>query len=92
MKKDILNFVSKCGTCQCNKGELIKPPNTLHPLPIISSIWTNIFMDFITYFPKEGNKLVIMVVVEKLSKFPFLFLDAPFLIGYGHTNFHGLYF
>ena len=69
MKKDIYTFICKCDICQCNKGELIKPLGTLQPLPILASIWTNISMDFIVGFPKAGNKSIIIVVVEQISKY-----------------------
>jgi len=69
MKKDILIFVAKCDVCQCHKGETINAPSTLQPLPIPASIWMEVSMDFITGLPKSGNKSVIMVVVDRLSKY-----------------------
>jgi hypothetical protein len=69
MKKDIYSFISRCDICQCNKGELIKPRGTFQPLPIPSSIWIDISMDFIVGLTKDGNKAVIMVVVDQLSKY-----------------------
>jgi hypothetical protein len=39
MKKDILLFVTECEVCQCNKGETIKSPGALQPLPIPASMW-----------------------------------------------------
>jgi hypothetical protein len=47
MKQDIHTFVVECDTCQCNKGETIKTPGTLQPLPIPPAIWMDISMDFI---------------------------------------------
>ena len=69
MKKDIYTFVYECDIYQCNKDELIKSPSTLQPLPIPNFIWTDISMDFIVGFPKAGNKSIIMVVVDRLSKY-----------------------
>ena len=69
MKKDIYGFVSECDVYQHNKGGLIRPLRTLHPLPIIASMWTYISMGFIVGFPKDGNKSIIMVVVDRLSKY-----------------------
>lgn len=69
IKRDILNFVFECDICQCNKGELIKPLGTLQPLPIPTSISTDISMYFIVGFLKVGNKWVIMLVVDRLSKY-----------------------
>jgi hypothetical protein len=72
MKQDIRNFVAKCEVCQHNKGETVKSPGTLQPLPIPPAIWKDISMDFITGLPKSGNKSIIMVVVDRLSKYSHL--------------------
>jgi hypothetical protein len=79
MKQDVHNFVVECDVCQCNKGETVKYPGTLQPLPIPPAIWRDISMDFITGLPKSGNKSVIMVVVNLLSKYAHLCsLQHPF--------------
>eukprot|EP00253_Pinus_taeda_P017743 PITA_17743 len=79
MKQDILTFVAECDVCQCHKGETINTPGTLQPLPIPALIWTEVSMDFITGLPKSGNKSVIMVVVDRLSKYAhFCALPQPF--------------
>jgi hypothetical protein len=72
MKHDIRNFVAECDVCQHNKGETVKSPGTLQPLLIPPAIWKDISMDFITGLPKSGNKSVIMVVVDRLSKYAHL--------------------
>ena len=73
MKKDIQTFVAECDTCQRHKGETIKLPGTLQPLPIPSAIWKDISMDFIEGLPKSGGKSVIFVVVDRLSKYAHFF-------------------
>jgi transposase InsO family protein len=79
MKQDICKFVVECEVCQCNKGETVKSPGTLQPLLIPLAIWKDISMDFITGLPKLGNKPVIMVVVDCLSKYAnFCTLPHPF--------------
>ena len=79
MKTDILTFVAECDVCQCHKGETVKSPGTLQPFPNPTSIWTDVSMDFITSLPKLGNKSVIMVVVNKISKYAhFYTLPHPF--------------
>jgi hypothetical protein len=80
MKQDIRNFVAECEVCQHNKGEIVKSLGTLQLLLIPPAIWKDISMDFITGLPKSGNKLVIMVVVDHLSKYSHLCaLQHPFM-------------
>jgi hypothetical protein len=79
MKEDVHNFVVESDVCQCNKVETVKSPSTLQPLPIPPAIWQDISMDFIVGLPKLGNKSVIMVVVDRLSKYAHLCaLQHPF--------------
>jgi hypothetical protein len=79
MKQDICNFVAECDVCQCNNGETVKSLGTLQPLSIPPTIWKDISMDFITGLPKSGNKSVIMVVVDRLSKYAHFYdLQHPF--------------
>jgi hypothetical protein len=80
MKHDIRKFVAECDVCQCNKGETVKSSGTLQLLPIPPAIWKDISMDFITGLPKSRNKSVIMVVVDRLSKYNhFCTLQHPFI-------------
>jgi hypothetical protein len=68
MKHYIHTFVVECDTYQHNKDETVKTPGTLQPLPLPPTIWMDISMDFIVGLPKSDNKLVNMVVVDRLSK------------------------
>jgi hypothetical protein len=79
VKHDVRNFVAECYVCQRKKGEEVKSPGTLQPLLIPPSIWHDISMDFIVGLPKLGNKSIIMVVVDHLSKYAHLCdLQHPF--------------
>jgi hypothetical protein len=79
MKQKIRKFGAECEVCQRNKGETFKSLGTLQPLLILPAIWKDISMDFITGLPKSGNKSVIMVVVDRLSKYAlFCALHHPF--------------
>jgi hypothetical protein len=72
--------LDECEVCQCNKGETIKAPGTLQLLLIPPSIWQDISMDFIVGLPKSGNKSVIMVVINHLSKYAhFCALQHPLI-------------
>jgi hypothetical protein len=78
MKQDIRNFVVECDVFQCNKGETVKSPCTLKLLLIPPTIWWDISKDFIVGLPKSGNKSVIMVVADCLSKYAHLcYLQHP---------------
>jgi len=68
MKRDIRTFVAKRYSFQQQKREIVKPPGALQPLPIPTTMWTDISMDFIVGLPNSGNKSVIMVVVDHLIR------------------------
>jgi hypothetical protein len=79
MKQDIHNFVVECDVCQRNKGKTINSLRTLQLLPIPPAIWRDVSMDFIIGLPKSRNKSIIMVVVDRLSKYAHLYsLQHPF--------------
>jgi hypothetical protein len=79
MKKGVHTFVEECDVCQRNKGETIKAPGTLQPLMIPPAIWRDTSMDFIMGLPKSGNKSLVMVVVDHISKYAHLCgLQNPF--------------
>jgi hypothetical protein len=64
--------LTECDVFQCNKGETVKAPGTLQLLSIQVVIFQDISMDFIVGLRKSGNKSVIMVVVDCLSKYAHL--------------------
>ena len=52
-----------------NKVETIKTPGLLQPLSIPSQRWEEISMDFITGLPMSEGRTIIMVVVDRLTKY-----------------------
>jgi hypothetical protein len=69
MKKEIVEFISKCLECQKVKDEHRHPSSFLHPLPILEWKWEVVTMYIITKIPKTRKQHdSIMVVVEKLTK------------------------
>ena len=61
--------MAECLVCQHNKVETIKTTGRLQPLSIPSQRWEDISMDFIRGLPKSEGKSVIMVVVDRLTKY-----------------------
>lgn len=79
MKNDVLELVKSCDVCQRNKGDVGPYPGLLQPLPVPNQAWSHISMDFIEGLPKSGGKDVILVVVDRFTKYShFLALSHPF--------------
>ena len=78
-QKHIRQFIRECSTCQRNKHENIATPGLLQPLPVPHAPFIDISMDFVEGLPKSEGKDVIMVVVDRFSKYAhFMSLSHPF--------------
>lgn len=79
MKETIATYVQGCSICQQAKPEHIKSPGLLVPLRVPDAPWTVISLDFVEGLPVSNKKNVIMVVVDKFSKYGhFVALSHPF--------------
>lgn len=77
--KMVYQMVRECSQCQLAKYEPIASPGLLQPLPVPTHIFTDITMDFISGLPKSQGKEVILVVVDRLTKYVhFLPLSHPY--------------
>lgn len=79
LKTHVESFVKQCSVCQQAKHELCKQPGFLNPLPIPSEAWRDISMDFIEALPKVNVYSVILVVVDRFTKYAhFLPVKHPY--------------
>ena len=79
MHQDVKNYVAECDICQRNHYEAQNPPGLLQPNAIPTQAWTCISMDFVEGLPTSGGKNVIMVVVDRFTKFGhFMALSHPY--------------
>ncbi|GKD62929.1 putative mitochondrial protein, partial [Tanacetum coccineum] len=79
MCKGVKRFIRECDTCQRQKPDLSAYPGYLQPLLIPEKVWSEISMNFITGLPKSQGKSVILVVVDRLSKYAhFMALSHPY--------------
>ena len=69
MKREIVQFVEQCLTCQQIKALHHKPSRLLQPLPIPEWKWERICMDFVTGLPRspKGHE-AIWVIVDRITK------------------------
>ena len=69
MKRDVIEFVSKCMVCQQVKAERQKPSGLLQPLLIPEWKWEHITMDFVFKLPHTQRRHDdIWVIVDQLTK------------------------
>ncbi|XP_057755398.1 uncharacterized protein LOC130974540 [Arachis stenosperma] len=69
IQQQIKEYVRNCVICQQAKVENKFPTGLLQPLPVPSQVWEEICMDFITSLPPSHGYSVIMVVIDRLTKF-----------------------
>jgi hypothetical protein len=79
MKTAVEEFVKQCTVCQQAKHETCKTPGLLQPLPTPTVPWQSISMDFIEGLPKSNGFEVILVIVDRYTKYAhFLPLKHPY--------------
>lgn len=69
MRTQIREFVATCLVCQRNKVDHLKSAGLLQPLPIPQHVWTDISMDLVEGFPTSHGKNMILIVLDKFSKY-----------------------
>jgi len=68
MLRDVKTFIRNCHTCQQIKPIMRKSAGLLQPIPIPSSIWEDLSMDFVTHLPSFNGFTTILVIVDRFSK------------------------
>ena len=69
MKADLKAFGRECDVCQRIKSETFVPSSLLQPLEIPSTSWIDVNLDFVEGLPKSQGYEVILVVVDRLTKY-----------------------
>lgn len=79
MKTSVKSFVQSCVICQQSKIDRTKLPGLLQPLPVPSSAWQSVSLDFVEGLPRSARFNCILVIVDSLTKYAhFIPLSHPF--------------
>jgi hypothetical protein len=69
MKRDVVEYIALCDTCQRVNAEHQRPARLLQPLKILEWKWEEIGMDFIVGLPRtQAGYDSIWVIVDRLTK------------------------
>jgi transposase InsO family protein len=81
LRAAVQDYVRACLTCQRHKSEHLHPAGLLLPLPVPTTVWADIGMDFIEALPRVNGKSVILTVVDRFSKYcHFIPLAHPYSV------------
>lgn len=69
MNKDVQCHILCCEVCQRIKVEATKAAGLLQPFPILNKPWFHINMGFIEGLPKSHGYEVILMAIDRLTKF-----------------------
>lgn len=80
MKTDVDSYVKQCSICKHTKHSHDHLAGLLQPLPIPAGVWQDVSMDFVEGLPKSEGYSVILVVVDRLTKYAhFIPLRHPYI-------------
>jgi hypothetical protein len=85
--KYMKKIVKFCDVCAQAKKFHHHLHDLLQPLLILASLWSSIFMDFITNVPPSNSYDSILVVVDHLTKMVHFISCTKTIIGKGTTKF-----
>ncbi|PKA61698.1 putative mitochondrial protein [Apostasia shenzhenica] len=79
INKLVRAMIKQCEVCQRSKYDASAYPGFLQPLPIPNKAWSDISMDFIEGLPPSNGRNIILVVVDRLTKYAhFIALSHPY--------------
>lgn len=79
MWRTVWDYIRQCDICQRSKLESVSLAGLLQPLPILDCIWSDISIDFVGSLPLSNGQSVVMVMVDRLSKYTyFIPLSHPY--------------
>nr|GEU37907.1 transposon Ty3-I Gag-Pol polyprotein [Tanacetum cinerariifolium] len=79
MRKSVEEYIKNCRICQQTKYSTQAVGGHLQPLAMPSAVWKDVFMDFITGMPLSKGFTVVLVVVNRFSKYAHF---APLTAGF----------
>lgn len=81
MKQAVSEFIKQCPVCQLNKSEHTPYPGLLEPLSVPDFAWAHISMDFVEGLPMSENRNVILVVMDRFTKYAhFIAMQHPIIV------------
>ena len=82
LKRDVVEYVALCDTCQRVKAEYQRPAGLLQPMKIPEWKWKEVGMDFIIGLPRTQRGYdSIWVIVDRLTKVAHFLLVKTTYIG-----------
>ena len=79
MKHVVESYIKQCDVCQHAKHSNTHPAGLLQPLALPQGVWMDLSMDFIEGLPKSQGYSVILIVVDRLTKYAhFMAVKHPY--------------
>jgi hypothetical protein len=80
MKDKVASYIKKCVDYQRNKHSTYAPYGEMQPIELLSELWTDISMDFVTGLPSSKDPAIelaydsILVIVDRFTKYALMIL------------------
>jgi hypothetical protein len=80
MKEKVTLYIKKYADCQKNKHSTYALYGEMQPMELLSELWTNILIDFVTGLPlskdpaTELSYNLILVIVDRFTKYALIIL------------------